>query len=383
MNNLTAPPVSADGRKTRNLLSGILILGFLLRVVIVFFVPLIHMHRDSYDYYRQADIILQGRYLNYFPNGYPFIVAIARTLSENHSQLLLLWLNIGMSTLSVYFVYDIGKRLFDKVRVALLAAFLMAIFPPLLNYVRWIMSETPTIFFLVGAYFFYYRRQNWWSGLFFGLATIVRTNIAPVFALLLVLELIWQRRVNYRLLITALIPILMTGYYCYWQTGKFSIEGNARINIMYSVTASGNNIDFRIGDKYPEIDTEDKAMKWYMDHMKKEPAEYTRQRLANFWELWGFYASDAQGFRSPMTRLLLGACNFFLVVFGLIGWWMLRRQFMAFILILPFVVATAVGTFLVAIPRYAYPAHPFMILLGCWTILYWLTREKTSTAPVA
>src|SRR5579872_5962320 len=119
MNNFTAPSGSADGRKTRNLLAGILILGFLLRVIIVFFVPLIHMHRDSYDYYRQADIILQGRYLNYFPNGFPFIVAIAKTLSESHTQLLLLWLNIGISTLTVYFVYDIGKRVFGKVPVAL------------------------------------------------------------------------------------------------------------------------------------------------------------------------------------------------------------------------------------------------------------------------
>ncbi len=377
MNPSTAPSnVPVTDRRARNLLAGILLLGFLLRIVIVFFVPLLHMHRDTYDYYRQADIILMGRYLNYFPNGYPFIVVIAKTISENHSQLILLWLNIFMSLATVYFVYDIGKRVFGKVSVALGAAFLMAVFPPLLNYVRWIMSETPTIFFLTGAYFFYYRRQNWCSGLFFGLATIVRTNIAPVFVGLLILELIWKRRVNYRLLITALIPIVMVGGYCWLQTGKFSIQGNARINILYSVTASGSNIDFRIGEKYPEIDTEDKAMKMYMDHMKKEPGEYLGQRVANAWELWGFFASDAQGFRSPVTRLLLGACNFFLVVFGLIGWWMLRKQFIAFILILPFAVVSAVGILIVAIPRYAYPAHPFMILLGVWTIWRFFGKKK-------
>ncbi|HXB91983.1 MAG TPA: glycosyltransferase family 39 protein, partial [Puia sp.] len=145
MNPSTAPSnVPVTDRKTRNLLAGILLLGFLLRIVIVFFVPLLHMHRDTYDYYRQADIILMGGYLNYFPNGYPFIVAIAKTLSESHSQLILLWLNIIMSLATVYFVYDIGRRVFGKVTIGLAAAFLMAVFPPLLNYVRWIMSETPT-----------------------------------------------------------------------------------------------------------------------------------------------------------------------------------------------------------------------------------------------
>jgi len=366
-----------NDRKTLNF---ILILGLFLRIAIVFFVPLPHMHRDSYEYYRHADILLMGHYLNYFPNGYPFIVAIAEWLSHEHSALLLLWLNIGMSTITVYFTYDIGKRVFGNASIGLVAAFIMAIFPPLLNYVRWIMSEIPTIFFLLGAYYFYYRKQNWWSGLFFGLATVIRTNIASVFVLLVILELLWLRKLNYKLLITAFLPIVMVGTYCYFQTGKFSIQGNARINILYSVTASGNHIDFRIGEKYPEIDTEDKAVKMYMDHMKKDPLQYIRQRFANLWELWGFYASDAGGFRQPVTRVLLGLSNFFLVVFGLFGWWKMRRQFNAFILIFPFVVLTAVHTILVAIPRYAYPAHPFMILLGSWTILYLYHYKKK--APV-
>lgn len=374
---LTNSPSLPNHRKTLNI---ILVLGFLLRVFLVFVVPMVHMHRDSYEYYRQADILLMGRYLNYFPNGYPFIVAIAEWLSNNHSQLLLLWLNIGMSTLTIYFVYDIGKRVYGKTSIGLIAALIMALFPPLLNYVRWVMSEIPTIFFLLGAYFFYYRKQYGWCGLFFGLATVIRTNVAAIFVLLAVLELLWLRKLNYKMLITAFLPILAVGTYCYLQTGKFSIEGNARINILYSVTASGDNIDFRIGEKYPQIDTEDKAVKMYVDHMKKAPLEYIRQRLANFWELWGFYASDAGGFRHPANRALLGLSNFFLVVFGLFGWWKVRRQFYSVILILPFVVLTAVHSILVAIPRYSYPAHPFMILLGSWTILYWYTHKKK--APV-
>ncbi|HEX9511992.1 MAG TPA: glycosyltransferase family 39 protein [Puia sp.] len=383
-------PITA--KNAPKILMGIVVFGMLLRIIIAFFTPMIHMHRDSFEYYRQAEIILMGRYLNYFPNGYPFIVAFVKILAPDatSSGIILLWLNIILSTLTIWFVYDIAKRVFNNLTVGLLAALILAIFPPQLNYVRWIMSEIPTIFFLLGAYFFYYRKQYGWCGLFFGLATVVRTNIGPVFILLVVLEALFVKkdsllkRINFRLLLGAFLPIILVGSYCYIKTGVFSIEGNDRINIMYAVTAYGNHIDFRIGEKYPEINTSAKATKMFLDHMKKEPVEFVKQRLANFWELWGFYASSADGFRAPVSRVLLGACNFFLIFFGLFGWWKNRKDFAASILILPFLIATAIPTLLVAIPRYVYPAHPFMILFGAWTLVYLYNsiRSYKKKAPV-
>jgi hypothetical protein len=370
MNILPRSTGLVAGKNCRKFLIAILLLGLLLRIVMAFFTPLPNMHRDSYEYYFQADILLMGRYLNYFPNGYPLIVALAKLLAPIGPAPILLWINIGMSTLTIYFVYDIGIRVFQNSSIALLAALIMAVFPPQLNYVRWLMSEVPTIFFLTGAYFFYCRKKYWHSGLFFGLVTIVRTNVMPIFVLLLIAELVFRRKLNYKLLIAAVIPILLVGSYCFFKTGVFSIEGNDRVNILYSVTASGSHIDFRMGEKYPEINTSGKAMKMYFDHMKKSPVEFVGQRLANLWELWGFYASGADGFRNPIFRLVLGACNFFLIVFGLFGWWMNRKYFLASILILPFLVVTISITMLVAIPRYAYPVHPFMILFGAWSVFF-------------
>jgi hypothetical protein len=280
-----------------------------------------------------------------------------------------------MSTVTIWWVWDIAKRIFRDDVVALTAAFLIAIFPPLINYVRWIMTETPTIFFLVGAYFFYYRKQYWLSGLMFGLATVIRANIGPVFILLVLLELIVRKKLNYRLLLAALIPILMVSFYCYGKTGKFSIAGNARVNILYAVTASGSHIDFTMTDKHPEIDTKEKAEKMYFDHMRSEPGEFIRQRLANAWELWGFYASDSDGHRSPGASIMLGACNLFLIGFGLFGWWRNRKDFMISILILPFLVVTVICVLLITITRYAYPAEPFLVLTGSWSLV-WLVRRR-------
>lgn len=363
---IAGPHISQSAQK---ILAAILITGILLRIYICFFSHLPNMHKDSYEYYKQADTLLAGGYTNYFPNGYPFLIALVKTLSAAHTDGILLWLNILMSSLTIWFVYDIGKRLSGHTSLGLLAAGILAIFPSQINYVRWLMTEVPTSFFLLGAFFFYYRRQYGWCGLFFGITIVVRTNVAPVVVLLLIAQLIYSRKLQPLLLAGIFLPLLLTGFYSYRKTGSFSISGNNQINILYAVTASGSYIDYTFGDTHPEINTTGKALHMYVDHLVTNPLQFARQRLANLWELWGFYASDANGGRGVASRLLLGAGNFFLVVFGLAGWWRYRKDFNISILILPFLVVTLLHTFLFAMPRYTYPVEAFMILLAAWALV--------------
>ena len=84
----------SDPSQKQKALWTIIALGALLRIYIVFFTALPHIHKDTYEYYKQADTILSGGYTNFFPNGYPFIIALAKLLSASNYNLLLLWLNI-------------------------------------------------------------------------------------------------------------------------------------------------------------------------------------------------------------------------------------------------------------------------------------------------
>jgi hypothetical protein len=288
----------------------ILALAVLLRIYICFFSSLPNMHKDSFEYYNQADALLKGGYVNYFPNGYPMLIALVKLLSAEHSIGILLWLNIIMSASTIWFIYFIGIKLSGRASIGLAAAAILAIFPSQINYVRWLTTEVPTHFLLLGAFFFYYRKQFGWSGLFFGLAIIVRTNVAPVFLLLIVVELFFQRRLRFFLLAGTLLPILFVGFYCKIKTGSFSISGNNRDNILYSVTASGSYINYHLGEERPDINTEAKAVHLYFAHLKNEPIQFLKQRLANSWELWGFYASSANGSRTVFSRLVIGAGNF-------------------------------------------------------------------------
>jgi hypothetical protein len=374
-------PWLATDRGVRSMLNGIVLVGFLLRVYVAYFTHLPQMDRDSYEYFSQADKLLAGGYVNYFPQGYPFIIALFKLIAGDRAAMMLIAMNVLMSTLTIWFVFDIGKRIFRRVSIGLIAALIVAVLPTQLNYVRWLMTEVPTAFFLLGAFFFYFRGRKWLSGLFFGLATIVRTDEAPIFVLLFALALLWERRWDLRMLAGAILPLLLVGFYCYSKTGNFSIAGHSRINIMYSITASGGYVDWYYQDKHPEVTTTGQAVKLYIDHMKADPGGYVKQKLANLWELWGFYPSSSDGNRGRIARLGIGLENVFMLLFGLYGWWQNRRSFSIFVLILPFAVALPLHTLLLALPRYTYPVEPFMVLLGAWT-LYRIGMGRTAASLV-
>ncbi|MBS1664284.1 MAG: glycosyltransferase family 39 protein [Bacteroidetes bacterium] len=371
----------------RRYLLAIAALGFLLRLYICFFSGLPNMHKDSFEYFKQADTLLAGGYTDYFPNGYPLMIALVKAVCKGLTEPIMLLLHIGMSVATIWFVYDIGRRISGLPYLGLLAALLLAVFPSQINYVRWLTTETPTAFFLLGGFFFYYRRNYMWAGLFLGFATVVRSNVSPVFLLLFLVHFIhynkqpFLKRLPVSLIAGTFLPLLLIGSYCYWKTGKFSTAGNNQINILYSVTASGSYIDFNLGDKLPEVNTTGKALHLYVQHMKEYPGEFVRQKLANYWELWGFYASSAAGGRGTGSRLLLGLGNLFLLVLGLPGWWQQRKNYPVSILIIPFVVVTILHTMLFAMPRYTYPVEPFLLILCSYTIFRLL--KKLPPQPVA
>lgn len=350
--------------KARNLLIIILLLGLFLRIYICFFTSLPHIHRDSIDYFQQAGTLLSGGYTNYFPNGYPIIIALSKVIGGSYDIPLLLWFNILMSVVTIYFAFQISITVFKNQTISLLVAFILAIMPTQINYVRWLTSEVPSEFFLVGTYYYYLRERNFVAGLLLGLVIITRTEILPILLLLALLEFYRERKINFRLLAGGMLPILFIAFYCFIKTGYFSIAGHGRVNIMYSTTASGNYVDWYFVDNHPEINTTGKALKLYFEHAKANPNQFIKNRFVNIWDLWGFYPGSSDGNRSIAARLIIGVGNFFMIFFGLTGWWMNRKDFKFFILILPFAIITVVHIFFLALPRYTYPAEPFMIILA-------------------
>lgn len=374
-------PDKEDAKKNHFIFLSILLTGFLLRVIVCFFVSELHVQRDTLGYIEQADTLLAGGYTNYFPNGFPFIIALSKLISADHYVTVLLWINIFLSTATIYFIYHIVKKASGNITISLLAAFILAVFPTQINYVRWILSETPSTFFLAGFFFFYIQNKNFTAGLFIGLASIIRTELFMILPFVMLTELLAFKKIRIFILAGLLIPILLTGFYCKQKTGKFAISGHGKVNTAYSVTASGSYIDWYYLDKHPEIKTSNDAMKMYIQSMKANPAQFIKNRSANFWELWGFFPSSSSGNRGLASRILIGLTNLFLLSFGLFGWWKQRKNFSMFILIFPFLVITAVHIMMYALPRYTYPAEPFLIVLSSFTLFPLIKNIRSGFIP--
>ncbi len=356
-------------RNPKFILFCILLVAAMLRIYISFFSHLPNIHRDSGDYLKQADAILAGNYINYFPNGYPLIIAFTKYFSGVYTVSALLWLNIFFAVATTYFVYQISNHLFKNAGLALCTALIFAIFPSQINITRWLITEVPTAFFLTGAYLFYLNRKYLSSGLFFAMCTFIRTEILLIFILLIVFELITLRRLNFGLMLAFLIPLLLVCSYSKHKTGEFSLAGHSKVNIMYSITAAGSDIDWDYIDKHPEIKTKNDAVEKYFDHMKSEPLIYLKQRTANLWELWGM-PSSSDGSRSIYSRLAMLLENIFLFLFGIWGWLLNVRKFDIFILIFPFVVVTFIHTMMLALTRYTIPVQPFMLIMASWFMFF-------------
>ncbi len=364
--------ISALSLKNENkLLLWIVCIGALIRIYVCFGSTLPHMHRDSWDYFKQADALLAGGYINYFPNGYPAIIAYVKVFAGANTEMAMLWLHIIMAVATMYFVYKISKLVFKNISLALFTILILAIYPTQINLVRWLTSEIPTTFLLTAAYLSFYKNKYWISGILLGAATLVRTEVIFIAALLIVCQLLFSKKINYRLAIAFLIPVILMGMYCKFKTGKFAIAGHSRVNIMYSITAAGADIDWKYIDKHPEITTDKQATDAYISHLKNEPVQFIKERAANLWELWGI-PSSADGTRSNASRWMIAAGNFVLVFFGIAAWWINRKNLFAFVLILPFVIITGLHTMMYSLQRYTFPAEPFMIILAMAILYQWI-----------
>jgi len=334
------------------------------------------MHRDSGDYFKQAEAIVNGGYINYFPNGYPFLIAIADWFPGPFSADLMLWINIFMAVASLYFIYRICKIIFKNQVVALLTVFLLAVLPTQVNLVRWLTSEVSVTFFLIAAYLLYLRKRFLWSGICFAMASFIRTEMLFIAMLIITYELFKDKRINLRLTLSVIIPLLLVGFWCKQETGEFAISGHGRVNIMYAITASGSDIDWGYIDDHPEIKTEKQAIEAYFAHAKENPSQFAKQKAHNLWEMWGV-PSSADGTRGTAARIMITLSNFFLVVFGLLGWWLNRNRKEIFVLVFPFIVVTGLHTMMFSLQRYTFPVEPFLAVTAAWMLIKMIEKVKS------
>lgn len=359
----------------RRLLFFIISIGFLVRVAVCFLFHLPHRHTDTFMYYDQAAALIKGGYINYAPNGFPGLIALVeKVFNTSNPDYILLGMNILMGTCSIIFVYVITEQLFKNHYISIVAAILMALYPNQVSHTRWILTEVPCTFFILGAYYTWLNKQRLWSGIFLGISVLFRPTLLPVGLCLLLYQIFRSRRIPFSFITGITIPLLGIALFSYVKIGKFSITGNETVNVVYAVSSytarTNGEIDWDAPKRHPEIQTSAQARKLYFQHAVQDPVLFVKQRLASFWELWGFFPSSMNGTRGVGARLFIGLFNLFLIsgsVFCIIKTFFDHR---VLFLLFPVLSLTFIHVMLVSLARYTVPMEPYLIILTSWTIYH-------------
>lgn len=337
----------------------------------VFFSGLPWHSTDTWDYLRQADAILAGNPISYFPNGYPLLIALVKVFTTDPT-LTLAWLNVVFSTATVGLVMALSQKL-NKTWV--LAGILAAVWPNQLNYSRQLLSECATAFLLVSAVWLIVSRRYFPAGLLLYTAILFRSSLWPI-APVYLFVLWWFRR---HLSIVKFACGFLIGLLCNGMLILLNViepSSNLRQNFLQAISSYSSNFQLTPIQFTPEQWAH--PFRTYLRFAASHPLTFILQRLDSLWELWGFWPSYA---RSTFAKVLIGI-RLPLLILGVVGFYNARRLFRAWAIFLPVVMLTLIHVAFYSFPRYTFVVEPLLIVLVAEAVTIQLTPSKTLETPV-
>ncbi|MFD3164083.1 ArnT family glycosyltransferase [Herpetosiphon sp. NSE202] len=198
-------------------------LAFIIRIIYIMFITTIPDVADSKWYYDRALSIINGngvatdgKLTAYWPVGYAFFLAGLFKVFGT-SVFLAKLANIIMYLLSMFFVYKIAKISFNQESIARASILVMALYPNHIAYSAELMSEILfTFLFLAGIYRLISFKQTVTniiiSGMIFGAATLVKSQVLFIPGLLLICIFFPLYKEQKRRFFTSIIKY---GFICY------------------------------------------------------------------------------------------------------------------------------------------------------------------------
>lgn len=362
----------------------ILCIAFLLRVFVTFFSGLPWYSVDSYQYLRMADSILNGEPYSRFPNGFPLLIAFFKLwLPQTWIPPVLVTLNIFLSTAVVGMCAKIARMISGNAILALLAGFFIAVFPNQLNYVRQILSETPTTFFLVLSIFLFFKRTYFLSGLFLSIAILFRSSLLPLLPLMIVCFYFFERdeelKIRFFKYSCGMIAILLI-YGALLSFGVIKSSSNLGVNILISISSYGGDINYSLDELSKEYLTNHPVQSYIMFAMD-HPVEFLRQRALSFNELW-LWPSDGTPPRSLFNKLLI-SLKIPVLIGTVVAFCYNFKKVEIWILFLPILIITAIHTLFFSTPRFTYVIEPFAIILSVIGLFEIMNSNKATNATKA
>ena len=365
---------------SRLTLIAILVTAFALRVLAAAIVPDQSVLLGDAVAYREVGKSLWATgQMNalYFMPLYPALVAV---FGPGWPQLLI---DIALSTVLVWLIYELTDAIFASKRAAILAAAVAAVYPYFIFYSIVGLTETLFMVLLLSAYLCWYRNAYIAASVFSVLGILTRPVLDPLAPLLLLYFAIAIRGLSIKA--AAKYLAIYAGIYCvlmapWWLHNYKAYQTFVRLNLGSGVALlSGNSPSNQSGGidnnlnatmaPFAEIAdpvARDKAMqRAALNYIKEDPERFLIQaakRFQRFWSPW----PQTEEYSRPLYKLI-SFCSFipvlllalvFVVLYG-------RTYFRRIAPLLLFIVyLNSLHLVFPASLRYRLPVEPFLIILA-------------------
>jgi hypothetical protein len=310
---------------------------------------------DSLNYINQADELLHGGFALYFPNGFPALIAVVTLISGTAIRdLSIIILNIILSTSSLYLFWIIAKNSLGINIFSVIAVAIFAFYPNQLNYIRFILTEIPSVFFLLLSVYFISKKKFSVAGLMIGTSIIIKTSLLPLM-LLFPGYLFYKRefRDGSRFIGLSFVPISAMMLYGVILSGKLTLGYSSVHNFYLSVNQpellSTNIID---------------AILYYFNYAVLHPLQFILERFQSLWEFWGFLPSSNEGLRGNLLFRIITGIRFPLLLLAIYGFYKSDKNNLVIFSSLVIITLTVIHFIFYSIPRYNFAAEPFLIFLA-------------------
>ncbi|MFH1039153.1 MAG: glycosyltransferase family 39 protein [PVC group bacterium] len=329
-----------------------------------------------------------------FPPLYPVFLAGLRRMgigSIRDIRLVQAFLGAG----SCLWLMGIAHRAFSRhensLAISVVAALLLAVYPPAIWYGRQVMTETVFMFLLLSGIYCLFRsieskRMHRWlagAGIFFGLGILCRPTLLP-FAFVIPLWIVMVRPdVRFRRVISYLVPLALImapwgarNYRLFHRVIPVTTQAGNILYLANNPLASGGTVSisyylqagiYHLGDEEDELTYNQEYGRRAVDFITASPMRFLRlclRRLAWFYHLDGHH-------RRPVLLVPFWG----VIVLAIAGFWLARERWKAtFPLLLLVINFTAIHMVFPPEGRYRLPVMPAFFLFAAVALIEIYTR---------
>ncbi len=269
-----------DEKRYLKIAYAVITLSFFIRIIIAFYFSDNWLTPDSKNYILQANELLKGGFGLYFPNGFPALIALVNCNSRhgNRDDSMII-VNLILSTASLYIFSIIVKKYPGINLFSLIAIALFAFYPNQLNFVRYILTEVPSVLFLILSFYLISKNKFSAAGLMLGFAAIMKTSLLG-FILLFSFYLFHKKEFQngIRFLGLSLFPVVLILIYGFIVTGSFTI-GYSSVHNFYLALNQPELLSTNLLD----------SIGYYLNYAVSHPLRFIFERFQSLWEFWGLF----------------------------------------------------------------------------------------------